>query len=145
MRGVLNDAISLYFADATLASAFVARWCVGSKVETAGGVFQVREDGLAPLVGARLHRTPRWEKRRKFRNKAARSDEQEQQCGANDDRSTKSGHYPQHDRIPRPEILENRASGPVGALTYSPRERSGAISAGISLQGLPRPIGLISH
>ena len=26
-RGVLNDAISIYFADATLASAFVARWC----------------------------------------------------------------------------------------------------------------------
>jgi hypothetical protein len=44
MRGVLNDAISIYFADATLASAFVARWCVASKVETAGGVFQVRED-----------------------------------------------------------------------------------------------------
>jgi hypothetical protein len=39
MRGVLNDAISIYFADATLASAFVARWCAGSKVETAGGVF----------------------------------------------------------------------------------------------------------
>src|SRR5215472_1068400 len=32
MRGVLNDAISLYFADTTLASAFVARWCIGSKV-----------------------------------------------------------------------------------------------------------------
>jgi hypothetical protein len=30
-RGALNDAISLYFADATLACAFVARWCVGSK------------------------------------------------------------------------------------------------------------------
>jgi hypothetical protein len=29
MRGVLNDAVSLYFADATLASAFVARWCAG--------------------------------------------------------------------------------------------------------------------
>jgi len=57
-RGVLNDAISLYFADATLASAFVARWCVGSKVETAGGVFQVREDDPAPRVGAGLHRTP---------------------------------------------------------------------------------------
>ena len=42
VRWVLNDAISLYFADATLASAFVARWCVGPKVETAGGVFQVR-------------------------------------------------------------------------------------------------------
>jgi hypothetical protein len=40
-RGVLNDALSIYFADATLASAFVARWCVGSRVETAGGVFQV--------------------------------------------------------------------------------------------------------
>ena len=35
-RGVLNDALSIYFADATLATAFVARWCVGAKVETAG-------------------------------------------------------------------------------------------------------------
>jgi hypothetical protein len=26
MRGVLNDAVSIYFLDATLASAFVARW-----------------------------------------------------------------------------------------------------------------------
>jgi hypothetical protein len=58
MRGVLNDAVSIYFADATLASAFVARWCVGSKVETAGSVFQVREDEPAPRVGAGLHRTP---------------------------------------------------------------------------------------
>ena len=44
MRGVLNDALSIYFADATLASAFVARWCLAAKVHTAGGVFQVRED-----------------------------------------------------------------------------------------------------
>ena len=58
IRGVLNDAVSIYFADATLAGAFVARWCVGSKVETAEGVFQVREDEPAPRVGARLHRTP---------------------------------------------------------------------------------------
>jgi hypothetical protein len=58
MRGVLNDAVSLYFTDATLASAFVARWCVGSKVETAGGVFQIRDDEPAPpRIGARLHRT----------------------------------------------------------------------------------------
>src|SRR5580693_10729201 len=35
-RGVLNDALSIYFADATLAGAFVARWCAGSKIETAG-------------------------------------------------------------------------------------------------------------
>ena len=57
-RGVLNDAISIYFADATLASAFVARWCVRAKVETAGGVFQVREDEPEPRVGAGLRRTP---------------------------------------------------------------------------------------
>jgi hypothetical protein len=58
MRGVLNDAVSVYFADATLASAFAARWCVGSKVEPTGGVFQVREDEPAPRIGAGLHRTP---------------------------------------------------------------------------------------
>jgi hypothetical protein len=40
MRGVLNDAVSVYFLDATLASAFVAWWCAGYKVETAEGVFQ---------------------------------------------------------------------------------------------------------
>src|SRR5215831_2073553 len=39
MRGVLNDAIS-YFADATLAGAFVVRWCVGSKVESVGRMFR---------------------------------------------------------------------------------------------------------
>ena len=51
MRGVLNDAVSIYFAEATLASAFVARWCATSKVETTGGVFQVREDEPTPRVG----------------------------------------------------------------------------------------------
>jgi hypothetical protein len=56
-RGVLNDAISIYFADATLAGAFVARWCIGAKVETAGGVFQVRGDAPVPRIGAGLHRT----------------------------------------------------------------------------------------
>ena len=58
MRGVLNDAISIHFADATLASAFVARWCVAAKAETAGGVFQVREDEPAPWVGTRQHSIP---------------------------------------------------------------------------------------
>ena len=58
MRGVLNDAISIYFGDATLESAFVARWCVGSKAETTGGVFQMREDEPTPRVGSALHRTP---------------------------------------------------------------------------------------
>jgi hypothetical protein len=54
-RGVLNDALSIYFADPSLASAFVARWCAGYQVETAGGVFQVREDEPTPQVAA----TPR--------------------------------------------------------------------------------------
>jgi hypothetical protein len=58
LRGVLNDAISIYFADATLASAFVARWCQGSNAGIAGGVFQVREDEPAPRIGAGLHRPP---------------------------------------------------------------------------------------
>jgi hypothetical protein len=40
MRGVLNDAVSIYFLDATLASAFVARWCAASRVETEGGLFR---------------------------------------------------------------------------------------------------------
>jgi hypothetical protein len=57
-RGVLNDAVSIYFADATLASAFVERWCASSKIETAGGVFRVRDDDPVPRVGAGLHRTP---------------------------------------------------------------------------------------
>jgi hypothetical protein len=57
-RGVLNDAISIYFADPTLATAFVARWCAGYQVETFGGVFQVREDEPMLRVGATPHRTP---------------------------------------------------------------------------------------
>ena len=58
VRGVLNDAVSIYFEDATLASAFVARWCQGSKPEIAGGVFRVREDEPVPRVGSGRHRTP---------------------------------------------------------------------------------------
>ena len=57
-RGVLNDALAIYFCNATIAGAFVARWCVGTKVETAEGVFQIREDEPEPRVGAVLHRTP---------------------------------------------------------------------------------------
>jgi hypothetical protein len=58
MRGVLNDAVSIYFAEATLASALVARWCATSKVETTGGVFQVREDEPTARIEAGAHRTP---------------------------------------------------------------------------------------
>ena len=58
MRGVLNDAASIYFLEATLASAFVARWCAGYEVETTDGVFRVRNDEPAARTGASLHRTP---------------------------------------------------------------------------------------
>src|SRR5216683_662538 len=51
VRGVSNDALSIYFLDPTLASAFVARWCAGYKVETAEGVFRVRADEPAPRIG----------------------------------------------------------------------------------------------
>ena len=57
-RGPLNDAVSIDFAEATLGSAFVARWCVGTRAAAAGGVFQVREDEPEPRIGAGPHRTP---------------------------------------------------------------------------------------
>jgi hypothetical protein len=57
-RGVLNDAVLFYFPDPALAGAFVARWCIGYKIETAEGAFRMREDEPAPRVGTGLHRTP---------------------------------------------------------------------------------------
>jgi hypothetical protein len=58
-RGVLNDAVSIYFPDAALAGAFVSRRCIGYyKVETAKGTFRVREDEPTPRVGAGLRRMP---------------------------------------------------------------------------------------
>lgn len=57
-RGLLNGALAIYFTDATLSSALVAWWCVGRKVETDGGVFQVRDDEPEPRIGAAFHRTP---------------------------------------------------------------------------------------
>jgi hypothetical protein len=54
-RGVMNDAVAIYFVDATLAGAFVARWCAANRVEVREGVFRVREDAPkarlpAPLI-----------------------------------------------------------------------------------------------
>jgi hypothetical protein len=56
-RGVLNDALSIYIADATLATAFVVRWCVGARAETAGGVFHARDDDAEARVTAGTHKT----------------------------------------------------------------------------------------
>jgi hypothetical protein len=58
VRGMLNHAVSIYFLDATLAGAFVARWCAGTTVETKDGVFRMRDGGPSPRIGVGLHRTP---------------------------------------------------------------------------------------
>ena len=58
LRGVLNDAVAVYFCDAMLASGFVARWCRGSRVATVDGAFQIRDDAPSGRRGAPLHRTP---------------------------------------------------------------------------------------
>jgi hypothetical protein len=57
-RGVVNDALAVYFADVTIASAFVARWCTSRKVEIVDGVYRVRDDEPASRIGAGLHKTP---------------------------------------------------------------------------------------
>jgi hypothetical protein len=57
-RGVVNDALAVYFADVTTASAFVARWYTSQKVEIVDGVYRVRDDEPTPRMGAGLHKTP---------------------------------------------------------------------------------------
>jgi hypothetical protein len=57
LRGVVNDAVAIYFLDATAAAAFVARWCAGSAVEISDGAFRVREDQPARRIAAEPHKT----------------------------------------------------------------------------------------
>jgi hypothetical protein len=58
IRGVVNDAISVYLGDATIASAFVARWCRAQRVEIVDGLYRVRDDEPVPRIGAGHHKTP---------------------------------------------------------------------------------------
>ena len=58
LHGVVNDAIAIYLNDASLAAAFVVRWCAGYRVESADGVFQIREDSPTPRGLPALHKTP---------------------------------------------------------------------------------------
>jgi hypothetical protein len=57
LRGVVNDAVAIYFLDAKSAAAFVARWCAGSEVEVSDGAFRVRDDQPAQRVVAGSHKT----------------------------------------------------------------------------------------
>ena len=56
-RGVVDDALAVYFAAAASAAAFVARWCAGSRAEVERGAFLVRRDRPMSRVAARPHRT----------------------------------------------------------------------------------------
>ena len=58
VRGVVNDAVAIHFADVAIATAFVARWCQGQRVEIVDGLYRMRHDEPAPRVGAAHHRTP---------------------------------------------------------------------------------------
>jgi hypothetical protein len=57
MRGVINDAVAIYFLDVALAAAFVSRWCAGSKIEISEGAFQVRKDQPMRRAQVRAHKT----------------------------------------------------------------------------------------
>jgi hypothetical protein len=58
IRGVVNDALAIHFADVTIASAFAARWCRAQKVSTVDGLFLIRDDDPMPRIGAAHHKTP---------------------------------------------------------------------------------------
>ena len=58
LRGVVNDAVAVYFRDAALAGGFVARWCRVDSVATEEGAFHIRDDAPAARRSAPLHRTP---------------------------------------------------------------------------------------
>jgi hypothetical protein len=57
-RGVVNDALAIYFGNVTLANAFVARWCAAQRIEIVDGMYRVRDDEPTPRIGAGLHKTP---------------------------------------------------------------------------------------
>jgi hypothetical protein len=66
LRGVVSDAVAIYFLYATLAAAFVSRWCSGSRVEISEGASGCRRisrhRGLKPdrirRFGGRHRREP---------------------------------------------------------------------------------------
>ena len=58
LRGVVNDAVAIYFLDTASATGFVARWCAGSKVEAVNGAFRLRDDAPEPRIGTKPHGMP---------------------------------------------------------------------------------------
>jgi hypothetical protein len=58
IRGVVNDAVAVHFADVAIASAFVARWCQAQRAEITDGSYRVHDDEPVPRIGAAHHKTP---------------------------------------------------------------------------------------
>jgi hypothetical protein len=58
IRSVVNDALAIYFLEATITSALDARWCAAERVEILDGVYRVWDDEATPRIGTALPRTP---------------------------------------------------------------------------------------
>jgi hypothetical protein len=58
LRGVVNEAVAVYFADASLAAAFVTGWCRRRLPDVADGGFLVREIDPPQRAATRAHKTP---------------------------------------------------------------------------------------
>ena len=57
LRGVVNDAVAVYFQDVALAAAFTARWCRQRPPDVVEGAFVMRDDDPVPRRLAPLHST----------------------------------------------------------------------------------------
>jgi hypothetical protein len=53
LRGIINDAIAVYFREPALAAAFAARWCAPVAAGTADGFLHVRNDEPVQRVPGR--------------------------------------------------------------------------------------------
>src|SRR5258708_6666065 len=58
MRGVINDAIAVYFRDSALAAAFSARSCAPVASTTAEGFLNIRTDEPTQCIPMRARKTP---------------------------------------------------------------------------------------
>ena len=56
--GVVNNAIALYFEYASLAHAFVARFCCGYRIEPIAGALAIRDDAVKTRRVAAVHKAP---------------------------------------------------------------------------------------
>jgi hypothetical protein len=54
---VINDAIAVYFRDATMAVAFAARWCGAVARGASDSILRARDDETAGRIPARPHKT----------------------------------------------------------------------------------------